>query len=139
MKLRSILASVVLALGLTAGGLAAGPAATQAAGKPSIKITSVSAHGKCITVKVQVSNFKLVKPVYKPPIPKLKGNAGHIHYTLNGKILPTRDATTALHHTFCGSSQFVKKGMNVVSVYLATAQHTMFPGTKPSTKGVMVK
>jgi hypothetical protein len=141
MRIKRALASSILALGFAASTLfAAGPVATNAAAaKPSVHITSVTVSGKCITIKVTVKNFKLVKPIYAPPIPKLKGNQGHIHYTLNGKILPTRDATTKQSHTFCGSSEFVKTGVNVVSVYLATATHTMFPGTKPSTRKVKVK
>lgn len=141
MALRTALASAIVALAFAGGSvLALNPATTQAAtAKPSVRITAVSASGTCVTIKVVVSHFKLVQPVYKPPIPLLKGNQGHIHYTLNGKILPTRDATTKQSHTFCGSSQFVKKGVNVVSVYLATSTHTLFPGTTASTKKVMVK
>lgn len=141
MNLRRIFTAGVLALGVTTGGVLAGsPATTNAAGmKPSVQITSVTVSGMCITAKVKVNNFKLVKPVYKPPIPALKGNAGHIHYTLNGHILPTRDATTKQTHTFCGPSQFVKKGVDVLSVYLATAMHTQFPGTTAVTRRVMVK
>jgi hypothetical protein len=48
-------------------------------------------------------------------------------------------ATTKQFHTFRGQSQFVKKGVNVMSVYLATSTHTLFPGTTASTKRVMVK
>lgn len=141
MQLRTALASVTMAIVFAGGSiLALNPAVTQAAAaKPSVHITSVSVSGSCVTVKVTVSHFKLVQPVYKPPIALLKGNQGHIHYTLNGKILPTRDATTKQSHTFCGSAEFVKKGVNVVSVYLATSTHTLFPGTTASTKRVMVK
>jgi hypothetical protein len=141
MRLRTALASAILAFAFAGASVLTFTAVTTqaAAAKPSVRITSVSSSGTCVTIKVAVSHFKLVQPVYKPPIPLLKGNQGHIHYTLNGKILPTRDATTKLSHTFCGNSQFVKKGMNVVSVYLATSTHTLFPGTTPSTKKVMVK
>lgn len=141
MRLRTALTSVLLAIAFMGGSVLAltSTPAQAATTKPSIRITAVSVSGTCVTIKVAVSHFKLVQPIYKPPIPLLKGNQGHIHYTLNGKILPTRDATTKLSHTFCGSAQFVRKGVNVVSVYLATSTHTMFPGTKAATRKAMVK
>lgn len=140
MKVRTILASCMFALAVPMAGVIGAPTgalASQKAATPSIRITSTSVKAQCITVKVKVSNFMLVKPQYKN-IKPLKGNEGHIHYVLNGQILPTRDATTALSHTFCGKAQFVKKGKNAVEVYLAHYDHTMFPGTKADKRTVDV-
>jgi hypothetical protein len=141
MKLRIALASAALALGVSAGSaFAAAPTSKQhAAMKPSISIKSVTATGNCVNIKVTVNHFRLVKPVYAPPIPKLNGSQGHIHYVLNGKILPTRDAVTSQSHSFCGAAQFVKKGKNVVTVYLATYGHTPFPGAAQQSRTVTVK
>lgn len=138
MRLGSALTAGVLALAFTtSGALASAPARHhQAAMRPSIAIKSVSVSGKCVTVKVAVSHFKLVPPVYKAPFPKLKGNQGHIHYILNGQFIPTRDAASKLSKTWCGSP--VKSGANTIKVYLATAAHTQFPGTKPAYRTVMV-
>lgn len=143
MFVRSALASATLALAVGASGaFAAAPAAKHhaAAMKPSIAIKSVTAKGSCVTVSVSVAHFALRSPVYKPPLPMLKGNQGHIHYVLNGvkNFVATRDAGTKLSHTWCGKAQGVKKGMDSVMVYLATSMHTQFPGTKAVTRTVMV-
>lgn len=121
------LAAIVVAL-LTVPTVLASPAG---AGKPSIRIVSpqsgASVQGSTVTVSVAVSNFKLVPPVYINP-PKLPGDQGHIHYVLDvlSNFVPTRDATASLSHSWTN----VSPGRHTLIAYLATSQHTQFPGTR---------
>ncbi len=143
MRLRPALVSASAALVLTSGAAFAAPSAKnhRAMMTPSITLKSVIAKGTCVTAKVAVSHFKLVKPVYKAPMPMLKGDQGHIHYVLNGmgNFVATRDATTSLSHTWCGHKMGVKMGKNSVKVYLATSEHAQFPHTMARTRTVTVK
>lgn len=100
---------------------------------PSIKITRVQAThtGKTATllVRVRISHFKLVPPVYVNP-PLLRGNQGHVHYVLDNlkSFVATRDAVNALSHPWSN----VTPGRHTIIAYLATSQHQLFPGTKPA-------
>jgi hypothetical protein len=108
-------------------------AATPADTTPSISIVSPHAgftvYGSSVTVRVSVSNFKLVPPVYVNP-PKLSGNQGHIHYVLDSlaNFVATRDARATLSHTWT----HVSPGGHTILVYLATSQHARFPNTRPA-------
>lgn len=109
-------------------------------GKPVIIITSPSngamIRGSSLTVKVAVHNFRIVAPtLVNPPI--LKGDAGHIHYVLDGlaHFVPTRDVSAQLWHTWDG----VTPGRHVITAYLSTSQHVQFPGTKQVSVAVLVE
>lgn len=121
-------------------------AASSPAGKPSIRILSpannVVIHGSTVTVRVAVSNFKLVPPVLVGPshwksIPLLKGNQGHIHYLLDGvaNLVLTRDVVVKLDHTWTD----VSPGRHTITAYLATSQHAAFPGAAPAVIHVTVR
>lgn len=139
MRITSAIGAILLTLLSTGGTVAAvSPVAYGSVARPSIRITSISASSRCVTVRVAVSNFRLVKPDFRHTR-MLKGNQGHIHYLLNGggNFRASRDATSQLSHTWCGSKQGVKHGRNVVTVFLATAQFRVFPGTRLTTRPVM--
>ena len=120
-------------------------ASPPAAGKPSIRIVSpangATIQGSTVTVKVAVSNFKLVKPVLLPPskwstIPLLPGNQGHIHYVLDSlsNLLLTRDVVVQTSHTWTN----VAPGKHTIIAYLATSQHAQFPNTRVATVHITV-
>jgi hypothetical protein len=109
-------------------------------GKPAIVITSppngAMIRGSSLTVKVAVQNFRIVAPtLVNPPI--LKGDAGHIHYVLDGlaHFVPNRDVSALLWHTWDG----VTPGRHVITAYLSTSQHVQFPGTKQVSVAVLVE
>lgn len=116
-------------------GFATPLAASTSGGKPSIRIVSPAnnavIHGSTVSVRIAVSNFKLVPPVLVGPshwnsIPLLNGNQGHIHYLLDGvaNLVLTRDVVVRLDHTWTN----VSPGRHTVTAYLATSQHAPFPG-----------
>jgi len=109
-------------------------------GGPAIMITSPSngamIRGSSLTVKVAVRNFRIVSPtLVNPPI--LKGDAGHIHYVLDGpaNFVPSRDVSGLAWHTWNG----VTPGRHVITAYLSTSQHVQFPGTKQASVAVLVE
>jgi hypothetical protein len=107
--------------------------------KPSIRIVSASVSGRCISVKVSVSNFKLVNArVTYPRV--LKGNQGFINYHLSGAKRSTmvRDESNKLSHTWC-QTDGVRHGTNIVQIYLVTTRDTLFPGTVPLIRIARVK
>lgn len=109
---------------------------TQAppANTPSIAITDhkieQTRDGTRLLVRVRVSHFKLVPPVFTNP-PMLPPTEGHIHYALDSisNFIPTADATTALSHPFTN----VSPGRHMLIIYLSTSQHQQVPGTRPAT------
>jgi hypothetical protein len=110
---------------------------------PSITIISPQngsvLRGSTITVHVAVSHFKLVKPkLLEPPfwktIPLLKGNQGHIHYLLDGKLLLLSGVVTATSHTWTN----IPPGPHTITAYLATSQHAAFPGVPWATSHVTI-
>lgn len=110
---------------------------------PSITIISPQngsvIRGSSIAVHVAVSHFKLVKPkLLQPPywktIPLLKGNQGHIHYLLDGKLLLLTGVVTKTSHTWTN----VAPGPHTITAYLATSQHAAFPGVPWATSHVTV-
>jgi hypothetical protein len=112
------------------------PAAHQqasAANTPSITITShkiqQTSKGTSLFIKVHVSHFKLMAPVYKNP-PLLPMNEGHIHYALDSvsNFIATQSASASLSHPWTN----VTPGQHKVIVYLATSQHQLVPGTRPA-------
>jgi hypothetical protein len=111
----------------------AGVRRPAAAPRPTIRIVGVqmrkTGQGAVVSVRVAVSHFKLVQPVYINP-PKLPGNEGHIHYVLDSlsNFEAERDAVTALSHPWTN----VKPGPHTLIAYLATSQHAPFPGVKPA-------
>src|SRR5690242_4806329 len=121
------------ALGILLLFILPGWSATPRGGKPYIRITApqngARIRGTSVTVHVAVSNFTLVPPVYLNP-PALPGNQGHIHYYFDSlsNFVATRDAGTALSHTFTN----LTPGRHTFIVYLATSQHAKFPGTVPA-------
>ncbi len=126
-RLLALSAGAVISSILTMGSIA------QAAGKPSVTITSprngAVIHGSTLSVTVAVQNFKLVAPLLKNP-PVLKGDEGHLHYVLDSlaNFVVTRDATASLNHTWT----HIAPGPHTVTVYLASAQHAVFPGARPA-------
>lgn len=121
-------------------------AAGANAGKPSIRIISPKdgavIHGSTVTVRVAVSNFKLVPPVLVGPnhwsqIPLLKGNQGHIHYLLDSasSLVLTRDVVVRTTHTWTD----VAPGRHTITAYLANSQHAAFPGAAPAVIHITVK
>src|SRR5947209_11345128 len=129
--------SVLLGLGLAVAAPTVTVAGSIPHGKPGIRISSPGngavVHGSSVTVRVAVSNFKLVRPILLSPskwgtIPLLKGNQGHIHYFLDSMatMVLTRDVTTMTSHTWT----HVAPGRHTITAYLATSQHAPFPGAK---------
>lgn len=115
-------------------------------GKPAIRIMSPGNNavitGSTVTVRVAVSNFKLVPPVLVGPnhwqqIPLLKGNQGHIHYVLDGaaNLVLTRDVVVKRTHTWSN----VTPGRHTITAYLANSQHAAFPGAEPADIHITVK
>jgi hypothetical protein len=100
---------------------------------PSVTITAhkveQTSDGTRLLVRVHVSNFKLVPPVFTNP-PMLPPNEGHIHYALDSvsNFIATADATTSLSHPWTN----VPPGRHTLIVYLATSQHQQVPGSKPA-------
>jgi hypothetical protein len=137
--------TVLLGVGLAMAAPTVTVAGSIPHGKPGIKISSPDngavVHGSSVTVRVAVSNFKLVRPILLSPskwgtIPLLKGNQGHIHYFLDSMatMVLTRDVTTMTSHTWT----HVAPGRHTVTAYLATSQHAPFPGAKPAKVAIMV-
>ena len=113
--------------------VSAAHAAGHRATRPTIRIVSPAngavVHGTQLKVRIIVSGFRLVHPVFKNP-PVLKGKAGHIQYELDnrGTFVPTRDATTSLIHTWTD----VRPGRHTIIAYLATNHFAPFPGAAVS-------
>jgi len=117
----------------------------KSAAAPSIKITGLTAavgtSGMSVRVRVAVSNFKLVKPILRPPakwstIPLLPGNQGHIHYVLDSiaNFQLTRDVVPDIAHAWPN----VSPGWHTITAYLANSRHQEFPGTQPSSARLYV-
>lgn len=101
--------------------------AVAATPRPSIGIISPApgtvVHGSTLILQVRVSNFRLVRPVrVNPPI--LKGNAGHIHYVIDGR--PTFAPSAATSYVW----RSVTPGRHTLTAYLATNQYAAFPGVR---------
>ena len=120
-------------------------AASERAAKPTIAITNLrdgmTVNGSTVTVRVAVSNFKLVPPVLLAPakwgtIPLLPGNQGHIHYVLDSlaNLVLSRDVVVQTSHAWTG----VTPGRHTIIAYLATSQHAQFPGTRVATVHINV-
>jgi hypothetical protein len=107
--------------------------------KPSIKIRATTVSGRCISIKVSVDNFKLLDANISYPH-VLKGNQGFIDYHLSGAKRTTmvRDESNELSHTWC-QRDGVRRGTNIVQVYLVTTRDTLFPGTVPLIRIARVK
>lgn len=119
---------LVCLLGL--GLLPAAPAALAAPGaqnNPSIRIVSPqngsTVTSSTVTVRVAVSHFRLVPPVFVNP-PTLQGVQGHIQYVLDNQsnFVATRDATVSLTHTFMN----VSPGTHTLIAYLATSRFARY-------------
>lgn len=140
MRYRSALGAALLTFVWTASSVNAGSPGNRAHSlKPSIRIISATASGGCISVKVSVNNFRLVNAdiAYSHV---LKGNQGFIDYHLSGAKRSTmvKDESSALMHTWC-KRDGVKRGTNIVQVFLVTTRDTLFPGTAPLIKILKVK
>jgi hypothetical protein len=132
-------ALVVLTLGR--GSVHATPLmTTHSSVKPSLAIRSVAVSGHCVSVKVAVQHFTLVKPNFAHP-KSLKGNAGHIRYHLSGplKLNVLREVTASTSFRWCGAKDGVRPGQNIIQVYLVTSGDTLFPGTMPAIRIVRVR
>jgi hypothetical protein len=141
MRLRFALAAVVIAVAIGTGQVHATPlAAGHSAMKPSLAVTSTVAAGTCIRVKVSVQHFRLVKPNFAHP-QTLKGNAGYIRYHLSGstKLNILREVTASTSFQWCGTKDGVRRGQNIVQVYLLNGGDTLFRGTVPVIRIIHVK
>lgn len=113
--------------------------AAQAANTPSIAIADHQLRstpaGAQLLIRVRVSHFKLVPPVYHNP-PVLPMTEGHIHYALDSmaNFVATTGATTSLSHPWTN----VSPGHHTIIAYLSTSQHQLVPGTRPATISIVV-
>lgn len=138
MRLGAALACLLLSTMLSAAPDAL--AARTAQNAPSISIVSPqngsTVTSSNVTVRVNVSNFRLVPPVFVNP-PTLNGVQGHIQYVLDNQsnFVPTRDATTSLTHTFTN----VSPGVHTLIAYLATSRFARYAGAPEARVTVTVE
>jgi hypothetical protein len=83
-----------------------------------------------LSMRVAVSNFRLVQPILLPPakwntIPLLPGNEGHLHYMLDGSLILGHDVVARTVQSWTN----VTAGPHTVTAYLANSRHQAFPGT----------
>lgn len=141
MRPRFALVAALIGVIVVTGQVHATPlAARHPATKPYLTVTSTVAAGNCIRVRVSVQHFTLVKPNFAHP-QMLKGNAGYIRYHLSGskKLNILREVTASTSFQWCGAKDGVRRGQNIVQVYLLNSGDTLFAGTVPVIRVVHVK
>ncbi|MGH2448945.1 MAG: hypothetical protein ACRDFS_10145 [Chloroflexota bacterium] len=105
-----------------------------ATGKPNLAITSLSTRRAAVTVTVRVHHFTLSPPVLRNP-PVLPPDHGHITYVLDHHFNPAADSSDRLRHTF----RNLGPGRHSVTVYLATSQWALYPGTRRISRFVVIR
>lgn len=95
------------------------PSLTILAPKPGSTI-----HDSTITVAVSVKNFRVVNKQFQPPV----AGAGHVHFYLDVKTLPTTHVypSPVHYHSISGTSYTwtgVRPGRHIVGVQLVGNDH----------------